>query len=77
VDWIAPTFVWSMTGLPVAAVPAGLDTRGLPVGLQIVGPPLGEEMVLAVAAEIARLRPIGVPDHTYGHGELSPSDVRS
>ena len=50
VDWIAPTFVWSMTGLPVAAVPAGLDARGLPVGLQIVGPPLGEELVLAVAA---------------------------
>lgn len=61
VDWIAPTFVWSMTGLPVAAVPAGLDARGLPVGLQIVGPPLGEELVLAVAAEIARLRPVGMP----------------
>jgi amidase len=61
VDWIAPTFVWSMTGLPVAAVPAGLDARGLPVGLQIVGPPLGEERVLAVAAEIARRRPIGAP----------------
>ena len=65
VDWIAPTFVWSMTGLPVAAVPAGLDARGLPVGLQIVGPPLGEELVLAVAAEIARLRPIGAPRHTF------------
>ena len=64
VDWIAPTFVWSMTGLPVAAVPAGLDSRGLPVGLQIVGPPLGEELVLTVAAEIARLRPIGAPPHT-------------
>jgi amidase len=65
VDWIAPTFVWSMTGLPVAAVPAGLDSRGLPVGLQIVGPPLGEEVVLAVAAEIARLRPVGAPRHTF------------
>jgi amidase len=61
VDWIAPTFVWSMTGLPVAAVPAGLDARGLPVGLQIVGPPLGEELILTVAAEIARRRPIGAP----------------
>ena len=63
VDWIAPTFVWSMTGLPVAAVPAGLDARGLPVGLQVIGPPLGEEAVLAVAAEIARLQPIGAPTH--------------
>ena len=65
VDWIAPTFVWSMTGLPVAAVPAGLDSRGLPVGLQIVGPPLGEEVVLAVAAEVGRLRPVGAPRHTF------------
>jgi amidase len=61
VDWIAPTFVWSLTGLPVAAVPAGVDARGLPAGLQIVGPPFGEERVLAVAAEIERLRPIGRP----------------
>ena len=70
VDWIAPTFVWSMTGLPVAAVPAGLDARGLPVGLQIVGPPLGEELVLAVAAAIARLQPIGAPAHTSLPGDL-------
>ncbi len=59
VDWIAPTFVWSMTGLPVAAVPAGRDTHGLPVGLQVVGPPLGEELALAVAAAIAHRRPLG------------------
>jgi len=61
VDWIAPTFVWSMTGLPVAAVPAGRDTLGLPVGLQVVGPPLGEETALAVAAAVAARRPIGTP----------------
>ena len=72
VDWIAPTFVWSMTGLPVAAVPAGLDARGLPVGLQIVGPPLGEELVLAVAAAIARVRPIGAPAHAFAPGDLAP-----
>jgi amidase len=70
VDWIAPTFVWSMTGLPVAAVPAGLDARGLPVGLQVVGPPLGEERVLAVAAAIARVRPIGAPTLTSVRGGL-------
>ena len=61
VDWIAPTFVWSMTGLPVAAVPAGRDAHGLPVGLQVVGPPLGEEMALGVAAAIAARCPIGAP----------------
>ena len=61
VDWIAPTFVWSLTGLPVAAVPAGLDTRGLPVGLQIVGPPGGEERVLGVAGAIEARHPVGRP----------------
>lgn len=61
VDWIAPTFVWSMTGLPVAAVPAGLDTRGLPVGLQVIAPPHGEETALAVAAAVERLRPMARP----------------
>ena len=61
VDWIAPTFVWSMTGLTVAAVPAGLDGRGLPVGLQVIAPPYRDEVALTVAAAIERLRPIGRP----------------
>jgi len=51
IDWIAPTFVLSMTGLPVASVPCGF-ADGLPVGLQIVGRPQGEEAVLALAAEV-------------------------
>jgi amidase len=58
IDWFAPTFVLSLTGLPVASVPAGLDANGLPVGLQIVGKQFGEEGVLAVAAAIQKLRPI-------------------
>jgi len=61
VDWIAPTFVWSMTGLTVAAVPAGLDGRGLPVGLQVIAPPYRDEVALTAAAAIERLRPIGRP----------------
>ena len=61
VDWIAPTFVLSLTGLPVASVPCGLDASGLPVGLQIVGKPRGEESVLALAAAVQRQRPIGLP----------------
>ena len=60
IDWIAPTFVLSMTGLPVASVPCGL-ADGFPVGLQIVGRPQGEESVLALAAEVQRARPIGLP----------------
>ena len=61
VDWIAPTFVLSLTGLPVAAVPCGLDASGLPVGLQIVGRQCGEEGTLALAAEVQKRRPIGRP----------------
>jgi amidase len=61
IDWIAPTFVLSLTGLPVACVPAGLDSHGMPVGMQIAGQQFGEEGVLALAATIQRLRPIGIP----------------
>jgi amidase len=61
VDWLAPTFVLSLTGLPVASVPCGLDAEGLPVGLQVVGPPQGEETVLALASRIQEARPIGLP----------------
>src|SRR2546426_11571631 len=60
-DWIAPTFVLSLTGLPVASVPCGLDRSGLPVGLQIVGRPWGEEAVLALAAQVQERHPIGHP----------------
>ena len=61
VDWIAPTFVLSLAGLPIASVPCGLDREGLPVGLQVVGAPQGEEAVLALAARIQELHPIGLP----------------
>ncbi|WP_419164849.1 amidase [Candidatus Palauibacter sp.] len=61
VDWIAPTFLLSMPGLPVACVPAGLDAAGLPVGLQVVAPPRGEGQALAAASAISRARPIGLP----------------
>jgi amidase len=61
VDWIAPTFVLSLAGLPIASVPCGLDADGLPVGLQIVGPPQGEETVLALASRMQEANPIGLP----------------
>jgi amidase len=61
VDWIAPTFVLSLTGLPVGSVPCGLDESGLPVGLQVAAPPAGEERVLALMTEVQRQHPIGMP----------------
>ncbi|HEY0025432.1 MAG TPA: amidase family protein [Longimicrobium sp.] len=66
VDWIAPTFVLSLTGLPVASVPAGLDADGLPVGLQVVAPPRGEERALAMAGIVQRVRPIPRPPLVAG-----------
>jgi amidase len=61
VDWLAPTFLLSLSGLPVASVPCGLDAGGMPVGLQIVGRPQGEEEALALAGLVQRMQPIGLP----------------
>ncbi len=61
IDWIAPTFLLSLTGLPVGCVPSGLTGENLPVGLQIVGRPQGEEAVLALAQYIQHICPIGRP----------------
>ncbi|HVS13057.1 MAG TPA: amidase family protein [Thermoanaerobaculia bacterium] len=61
VDWIAPTFILSLTALPVGSVPCGLDPAGMPAGLQVVGPPLGEERVLGFAARLQEAAPIGLP----------------
>ena len=61
VDWIAPTFVLSMTGLPVGSVPAGLDPDGMPVGLQVVGRPRAEEAVLGMMRAVQEARPVGLP----------------
>ena len=61
IEWIAPTFVLTLTGLPVVCVPAGLDPNGLPVGIQVVGPDQGEKYALALAGRIEELRPVGRP----------------
>ena len=61
IDWIAPTFILSLAGLPVASVPAGVDSRSLPVGIQIVGPPRGEERILQLARRLAERVAIGLP----------------
>jgi amidase len=61
VDWLAQTFLLSLTGLPVGSVPVGLDSGGMPVGLQVVGRPEGEESVLAMMASLQAAHPIGHP----------------
>jgi amidase len=61
VDWLAPTFLLSLTGLPVGSVPCGLDSGSMPVGLQVVGPTGGEEAVLALMGVVQSAHPVGVP----------------
>lgn len=66
VDWIAPTFVLSLTGLPVASAPCGRDSGGMPVGLQIVSRPSDEEAALALAATVQRQQPLVAIDGRFG-----------
>jgi amidase len=61
VDWLAPTFLLSLTGLPVGSVPCGLDSGGMPVGLQVLGRPEGEESVLALMAMVQSSVPMAPP----------------
>jgi amidase len=61
VDWLAPTFLLSLTGLPVGSVPCGLDSGGMPVGLQVVGRPEGEEAVLTLMSACQRSQSVGPP----------------
>jgi len=61
VDWLAPTFLLSLTGLPVGSVPCGLDSGGMPVGLQVVGRPEGEEAVLALMSLVQASHAVGAP----------------
>jgi len=53
-NWLCTT-PWNLAGLPAISVPA--PASGLPVGVQIVAPAGGEQMILAIAAELERLRP--------------------
>jgi amidase len=61
IDWVAPTFVVSLAGLPAISVPCGMTNGGLPIGVQVVAPRWGEERALAVAAVIEAQHPIGRP----------------
>jgi len=60
IDWLAPTFVLSLAGLPVATVPCGL-AGGMPVGMQVVGRPEGEEAVLSLCTALESSCQIGGP----------------
>ena len=61
IDWIAPTFLVTLSSLPAASVPCGRTSTGLPVGLQIIGPRFAEPDILRAAKLVERLNPIGRP----------------
>jgi amidase len=61
IDWIAPTFLVTLSSLPAASVPCGLAAGRLPVGLQIVGPRFAEPKILGAAKLIQEMNPIGWP----------------
>lgn len=75
IDWVAPTFLLSLAGLPVASAPAGLDESGLPVGLQVVGPRNGEGRVLGMAGAVQDVAAIGHPPLDRG-GESDRAQSR-
>jgi amidase len=47
--WMETVAPWSMTGLPILGMPAGLDGRGLPAGVQLIGRPRADADVLSLA----------------------------
>jgi amidase len=61
IDWIAPTFLVTLVGLPAASVPAGKTAQGLPAGIQIVGPRFTEPSILALGKIVQQMNPIGRP----------------
>ena len=54
IDWISITFMLTLTGCPIVAMPCGFSDEGLPVGIQVVGPPRSEANLLAITAEVER-----------------------
>lgn len=51
------TYLFNLTGNPIASVPVGLTPRGLPVGMQIVGPRHADSSILRASAEFERRMP--------------------
>lgn len=49
IDYLAPTYVVSLTGLPCLSIPCGWTASGLPVGMQLVGKPFQETELLQFA----------------------------
>jgi amidase len=51
------TSIWNVTGNPAAAIPAGFTSSGLPLSVQLVGRQHDEPTIVAVSAQLERVRP--------------------
>ena len=49
-DVYLAAYAFSVTGLPIMAVPCGRTANGLPVGMQIIGHRLRDDSVISAAA---------------------------
>ncbi|MGB3744600.1 MAG: amidase family protein [Xanthobacteraceae bacterium] len=61
IDWIASTFLVTLSSLPAASVPCGLTAAGLPIGIQIIGPRFAEPKILATAKVVQAMNPLRWP----------------
>ena len=61
IDWIAPTFLVTLSSLPAASAPCGQTAAGLPIGLQIIGPRFAEPTILAAARLVHEINPTTWP----------------
>jgi amidase len=50
IEWVLPTYAFTVVGLPAISIPCGFTRAGLPVGLQIAGRWHDEPTVLRAAA---------------------------
>jgi amidase len=57
IEWLLPTYCFTVVGVPAITVPCGFTRDGLPVGLQIAGPWRGEAQVLRAAAAFEAAQP--------------------
>jgi len=57
IEWLLPTYCFTVVGVPAISVPCGFTKNGLPVGLQLAGPWRGEATVLRAAAAFEAAQP--------------------
>jgi amidase len=72
VDWLAQTYLVTLTGFPALSVPVGLDSQGLPVGLQLIGSRFSEPMLLGIARHVQQALPLPVPPLVAQSGLARP-----